>query len=57
MITRRRVILALGAGAFAPLPSIAQPRKLRRIGVLWEELSTYATRSGAFKVSADPIVV
>ena len=36
MVTRRRAIIAVGAGAFAPLASFAQPRKVWRIGFLWE---------------------
>ena len=35
MVTRRKVVLALGAGALAPLASFAQqPAKIARIGVL-----------------------
>ena len=35
MITRRKLVIAIGAGALAPLASFAQQReKLRRLGVL-----------------------
>ena len=36
MITRRRLVLALGAGGFAPLSGLAQQRKVWRIGLLRE---------------------
>ena len=49
MVSRRRIVITLGAGALAPLASFGQPRKVWRIGFLWEEPSTYAARSDAFK--------
>ena len=50
MITRRRVVFALGACAFAPLASFAQPRKVWRVGFLWEsDQSVYIPFFDAFK--------
>ena len=50
MVTRRRVMLALGASAFAPLASYAPPRKVWRIGLLLEnEQSIYIRRLDGFK--------
>src|SRR5437016_3916606 len=51
MVSRRRVIIALGAGALAaPLGSIAQAQKVWRIGFLWEiERTDYIRRFDAFK--------
>ena len=34
MVTRRRVVVALGAGALAPLASFAQPQKVYRLGYM-----------------------
>ena len=52
MITRRRVVLALGAGAFAPLASFAQqPGRVWRIGLLdygSRQSSVDSGRYGAF---------
>ena len=43
MITRRRVVVALGAGALAPLASFAQqPAKIARIGILSSESASDA---------------
>ena len=56
MITRRRVVLALGAGALAPLASFAQQRKVWRIGFLWErEQSDYSRRFSAFKAGMNAL--
>src|SRR5262244_566733 len=51
MVSRRRVIIALGAGALGPLPgSIAQAQKVWRIGFLSEiERADYISRFDAFK--------
>ena len=51
MASRRRVVIALATGALAaPLRSVAQTRKVWRIGFLWEiEQSAYARRFDAFK--------
>ena len=52
MNTRRALLIALGASTLAPLASLAQSRKLRRIGVLVEQGSTYPVyppRFEAFK--------
>ena len=50
MISRRQVVIALGAGAFAPLVSFAQQRKVWRIGFLQEvEQPTINIRFSAFK--------
>src|SRR5262245_27505494 len=51
MVSRRRVIIALGAGVLGvPFGSIAQTRQVRRIGFLWEiERPDYIRRFDAFK--------
>ena len=50
MITRRRVVLARGAGALAPLAVFAQPRKVWRIGYLQESTTSLSIPSlDAFK--------
>ena len=50
MITRRRIVLALGAGAFAPFATFAQQRKVWRIGFLWiRNPSDFLPFSDAFK--------
>ena len=51
MITRRRVVIALGAGALAPLASLGQQKaKLYRIGFLEQtSASTNASRAAAIK--------
>ena len=50
MIARRRVVIALGAGAFASFASFAQQKKVWRIGYLQEsEPSYYTRRVAAFK--------
>ena len=50
MNTRRKLVLALGAGAFAPLAAFAQPRKVWRIGFLQESKpTTDIPRLDAFK--------
>jgi len=51
MISRRHVIIALGAAALAaPLRSVAQARKVWRIGFLWEiERPDYIRRFDVFK--------
>ncbi len=36
MVTRRKIVIALGAGALAPFSLFAQPRKVWRIGFLLE---------------------
>ena len=50
MNTRRKIVIALGAGALAPLASFAQQRKVWRIGLLrGAEQSEYIKRFDAFK--------
>jgi hypothetical protein len=52
MISRRRIVIALGAGALAvPFASFPQQlHKVWRIGVLWEqEQSDYIRRLEAFR--------
>ena len=50
MISRRHVVIALGAGALAPHATFAQQRKVWRIGYLGEvEQSFYIRRIDAFK--------
>ncbi len=56
MITRRRIILAIGTSALAPLASFAQPRKVWRIGCLWDrEQSDYIRRVDAFKAGMNAL--
>ena len=50
MITRRRVVIALGVGALAPFATFAQSRKIWRIGLLRETKQlTDVARLTAFK--------
>ena len=51
MISRRRVVIALGASAFAPLVAFAQqPAKVRRIGFLGSESAAeYASNVDALR--------
>ena len=52
MVARRRVVIALGAGAFTPLASLSQqqPAKVPRIGFLGSTSAAgYANQVAAFK--------
>ena len=50
MVTRRRVVLMLGAGTFVPAATLAQQRKMWRIGLLREAAqSDHIRRINAFK--------
>ena len=56
MIDRRKIVLALGAAALAPLASFAQPRKLWRIGFLQEgKQSLYTLLDNAFKAGMNAL--
>ena len=56
MVTRRRIVIAFGASALAPLVAFAQQRKVWRIGFLEEsEPSTDIPRLNAFKAGLSPL--
>jgi putative ABC transport system substrate-binding protein len=49
MTTRRRLTIALGGMLFAPLVSLAQQKKVRRVGFLWDSPAVWVHALDAFR--------